>query len=373
MNQVKGAAFVAIVPRRWSVYTKIRAQARAFTSLKDNGELRDLLVLESQSEGLVDTYLFGDSQVRLRYGGRANALANLLWRYPSLYWMIYRELSRKDIDVLYLRKPPILDLFTILWLLVLRWRGIRVLFEVPTYPYDSEMRSRALALMDRVSRVFLRFAVYAIVTSSGESIIFGVRCIPMSNGVDFAEIPMTSRRTGPSKIVITCVSSLESWHQVERLLLAFSDYLCNGGDRISAVHIVGDGPELEHLRRLSSGSDLVKALVVFHGALYGEELTDVFANTTLAVGNLEESSTRGLSQVQPLKHREYAARGIPFFYGLRDTDFTDAVYALQVPEGPLDLGEIVQWADELDIASESIRGSVEHLAWEAQLRFVLNA
>ena len=57
----------------------------------------------------------------------------------------------------------------------------------------------------------------------------------------------------------------------------------------------------------------LKDKVIFHGALFGAELDDVFNQCQFAIGSLGRHRS-GITRIKTLKNREYATRGIPFIY-----------------------------------------------------------
>ena len=80
------------------------------------------------------------------------------------------------------------------------------------------------------------------------------------------------------------------------------------------------------------------------------------------------------SSLKSLKNREYAARGIPFVYSERDSDFDPMPYVLKAPadDTPLDITALLGWLDTADRTPEYIRTTIEgRLSWERQMQKVM--
>lgn len=369
--------YVAIVSPRSSISTKVTAQESALVRMKEAGALENLVMTECSMDSSGDDWVqFGScSQIRLRRSGRLHSFINVGIGYPRLYRTIIETAASARLDTMYLRKPPVFDLCCIEFLRSLRRRGVRVVLEIPTYPYDSELKAGSLILrMDRAARARLATAVDLIATFSGDSTIFDVPCVNLVNSAPVADLPLARRIRSETGIRMTCVSALESWHRLDRLIGGLIGSWSRGDNRVAGLNIVGEGPARDALARMVEDSDHARSRIRFWGALYGEPLSALFDKTDLAVGNLELSSDRSLSSVQPLKHREYAARGLPFIYGLPDPSFGSCSYALRLPETAVDISEVIDWYEKLEVRGEDIRlDATRRFDWALQFERVMNA
>ena len=82
----------------------------------------------------------------------------------------------------------------------------------------------------------------------------------------------------------------------------------------------------------------------------------------------------GITGIKTLKNREYTARGIPFVYSERDSDFDGMDYVMKAPadDTPLDIAALVRFHDGLHLTPAQIRGTVEgRLSWDNQMKQVL--
>lgn len=368
--------YVALVSARSTIQTKVDSQKQALVRMLEGGSISGLTmtncVMDDRGDDLVQ---FGDqASVRLRRSGRGHSFLNLFVAYPQIYRAIERGLLSSGVGVVYIRKPAVFGLAFVGWLRRLRRKGLRVILEIPTFPYDRELRPGSLLQrMDGLARRRLVGAVDLIATFSEDESIFGVPCVRVLNCVSVHELPLSRRAPSSGGIRFTCVSALEPWHRLDRLLASLIGCWDEGDARVSILNIVGSGPALSELMDMVAVSPLSNARVVFHGPVYGEELSAIFDETDLAVGNLEVRSDRGLESVQALKHREYAARGVPFIYGLSDWSFANSAYALQVPEGDICLDFIVDWYSRLAVDGVAIRRDALRFRWEAQFEAAFQA
>ena len=113
--------------------------------------------------------------------------------------------------------------------------------------------------------------------------------------------------------------------------------------------------------------------IIFHGQLFGDELTKVFNQCQFAIGSLGRHRS-GITVIKTLKNREYATRGIPFIYSEQDSDFDQQPYVLKAPadETPIDIRQILDFMDHFDMKPAAIRTTVEHLSWKMQMQMVVN-
>src|SRR5699024_7986971 len=101
-----------------------------------------------------------------------------------------------------------------------------------------------------------------------------------------------------------------------------SEYLKKNHQVNIVLHVVGQGPATESLIKLV-GNLGVSENVIFHGALFGEELDRVFSICTTALSSLALHRKNVLTSSE-LKSREYMARGIPFICAARDEALAQA-------------------------------------------------
>ena len=113
--------------------------------------------------------------------------------------------------------------------------------------------------------------------------------------------------------------------------------------------------------------------IIFHGTLFGDQLTEVFNRCQFAIGSLGRHRS-GITVIKTLKNREYATRGIPFIYSEQDSDFDSQPYVLKAPadESPINIQKIVDFMKDFSMKPEEIRKTVEPLQWKYQMQKVVD-
>ncbi|WP_167815927.1 glycosyltransferase, partial [Methanocorpusculum sp. GPch4] len=155
-----------------------------------------------------------------------------------------------------------------------------------------------------------------------------LRYLTLGNGIEVTQIKERNLLNNDTDVIhVLCVAVVALWHGIDRLIRGMHEY---SGDKTINLHIVGDGPELQNLKSLTSELHL-ESHVIFHGFKSGADLDAMFDQCHIAIGGLADFR-RGLKEVSLLKNREYCARGIPFVLVAKDIDFPDEwAYTLHVP------------------------------------------
>jgi hypothetical protein len=176
------------------------------------------------------------------------------------------------------------------------------------------------------------------------------------------------------------VAEVHIWHGFDRLVAGLGEYYKNGGQREVVFHIVGGVHPHERYRANKYHPGLQNIIdkygiadkVIFHGTMFGDELTNVFNQSQFAIGSLARHRS-GITVIKTLKNREYATRGIPFIYSEQDSDFDQQPYVIKAPadESPIDIQQIIDYVDHFKMKPEEIRKTVEHLSWKVQMDAVI--
>ena len=114
--------------------------------------------------------------------------------------------------------------------------------------------------------------------------------------------------------------------------------------------------------------------IIFHSALFGEELDDVFDRSDMGIGSLARHRSN-IDKIKTLKNREYAARGIPFVYSETDDDFELMPYIIKAPaeDSPVDIDALIAFYRSVTMTPQEIRASIENtLSWKQQMQIVLD-
>ncbi len=312
------------------------------------------------------------------YGrGRAAKIAK-----RTSWGSLYRFIMREKIGMVYMRSNHNANPFLAALLRKLRRDGkVRVVMEIPTWPYDSEYRGMPLSFRSRlyIDRLFRRGMareLYRIVTFSNEEKIFGVPTIRISNGIDFSGIPVKKHVSADASVLnLIAVAEIHTWHGFDRAVAGLAEYYRSSHDVRVVLHIVGPGfgGAADELRAQVAALGM-QEYVIFHGRQAGGALDALFEQADMGVASLARHRS-GITHIKTLKNREYAARGIPFVYSEIDDDFEGQPYVMKAPadESPLDIAAVVAFYRSAPHDPGVIRGSVEGtLSWQAQMRKVID-
>ncbi len=249
-----------------------------------------------------------------------------------------------DADFLYIRQVYH-DASFVRCLRALRRRnpGIKLIYEVPTYPYLTEQKTSAANAAFRIkeARWAPRAAKYMdrIVTFYGQDEIWGVPCLKLINGFDFSRVELPARPV-PKDVQIISVAVNAFWHGYDRLIEGIHQYYGNGGTERIVYHIVGNVlPELQKMVREYH----LEEHVIFHGRQSGEALKALYAQCYLGVDVLG-GHRKNYPISSSLKSREYAAYGLPILTA-SPVDYLpkESPYQLLVPydDSPVDVPTVL--------------------------------
>lgn len=293
---------------------------------------------------------------------------------------LLRYAESAGIDAVYIRSFHNANPFTIRLAQGLKRLNIRLLLEIPTYPYDGEYhtaKEKIQLLTDRLFRhAFCRY-MDVVITYSDHPTLFGRPTLRLSNGIDFSALPLHTA-TGHDlnhEVHLVAVAEIHFWHGYDRLIHGLAQYYQSTPTCKVYFHLAGEfsGKREEEdiltpIRRYG-----LEPYVILHGPLHDTALDNLFCQADLAVGSLGRHRS-GISSLKTLKNREYAARGLAFVCSEHDADFELMPYVLRVPadESPIDLKSLLEFVRRQTLTPAQIRSSISHLSWKNQMCTVMN-
>lgn len=250
-----------------------------------------------------------------------------------------------DADFLYIRQVYH-DAAFVRYLRDIRRRNpdIRILYEVPTWPYLTEKTTSAaslpFALKERKNGPRAAKLCDRIVTFYGQEEIWGIPCLKLLNGYDFDKVALPKRTLGDT-IHILSVAANAFWHGYDRFLEGLGRYYQNGGTADIHYHLVGDIlPEYTALVARYGLQDHV----TLYGRLFGEELNSLYRRCSLGIDILG-GHRKDYPVSSTLKSREYGAWGLPLITS-SPVDFMeqDCPWQHLVPydDSPVDISAVVE-------------------------------
>lgn len=286
--------------------------------------------------------------------------------------------EQEHLSFVYVRSYHNANPFTIRLMKGMKKLGIKVLLEIPTYPYDREYTTflgKIQLYTDKLFRRTLCNYVDAIVTFSDRTEIFGCPTLRISNGIDFDSLPLRKTvRPTHRELHLIGVAEIHYWHGFDRLIKGLADYYSHLPSCKVYFHIVGLPSGEREQREIESPirEYNLNPYVILHGAKHGKELDALFEQADFAIGSLARHRS-GIYRIKTLKNREYAARGFSFIYSENDDDFDAMPYVLKAPadESPINIKRIADFCQNLPMKPQEIRDSIRHLSWETQMKKVV--
>ena len=282
----------------------------------------------------------------------------LLYRMPftnlSPVWKVTKDYE--NIDFIYLRRPFFCNFWFLRFLKRLKALnpGIKIIYELPTYPYDGEMLERKknipIYIKDYIARKDLHKYVDKIACLTGENTIFSVKTLQISNGYDFEKQTLRNIRYETEDINIAVVALFASWHGYERLIKGLSNYYTTGGNRKVFLHFAGDGPELAFYRKLAVKLNISDSCI-FYGMQDHLQLNNIYDQCDLAAASFG-CYKKNIYFSRELKTREYLAKGLPILFAER-SDVWDIdelkPYLCGFPndDSAIDINKVIAFYDKL--------------------------
>lgn len=348
---------------------KITYQLDAF---KTNGHETHLCYMDESST----KRRFVDKQIIADYG---NGIKGKIFKRTE-FGSIADYAIKNQIKLVYIRSNHNANPFTISMVKRMKKAGMKVVMEIPTYPYDQEYFNKFMRrqlIQDKLFRHQYAKHLDAIVTFAEDDFIFGQKTIKISNGIDFNSVRIKKNTHHATNVIhLIGVAEIHRWHGFDRVIQGLANYYKKPQDIKVFFHIVGyffSPVEKEEITQVISENHL-EPYVILYGKKHGEELNAIFDRCDFGIGSLGRHRV-GIDNIKTLKNREYAARGIPFVYSETDSDFDKQPYVLKVPadESAIRIEDIINFYQQLTITPQQIRDSIQHLSWRNQMKRVIEA
>lgn len=292
-----------------------------------------------------------------------------------MFLLRYLVETKNSPDILYIRYPFSTPAFV--WFLKAvkaRDGNLKIILEIPTMPYDQEFTgiNRWKWLVDKHYRKKLTGMTYLAVVIGNPVPFPGIKTIHISNAIDI-EADFSEIQKADDAFHMIAVGLWRYWHGLDRLIAGLAAFRDQYPGKKAVLTIVGDGVESVRYRTMTEQYKLWEE-VIFTGPKSEEEIMRLCQSAHLGIGVLG-SHRKGLESHAPLKHRTYAAAGLPFVFSTADPDFADALFALRIPsdESPIDVAELIAFCKNLtDTPAEIHAFAAENLTWEKQMKKVLD-
>lgn len=254
-----------------------------------------------------------------------NVIKSILWRMPfgsfgRKYEYAFDMIRQHgEPDFLYIRFVP-LDRKFLQFLKELRKRygSVKILMEIPTYPYKGELLHNVTMVPFYFKDIFyrgrLKKYVNRIVTLTDDKAIYGIPTIPIMNGIIVDDIPMVcDYNTTGGGVNLIAVALMRRAHGYERCIKGLAEYYQRSPERKVVIHFVGAGEEKAYYQSLVSQFHL-QEYVFFYGNQSGKQLELIYNKADVGLGFFGLYKD-GMNSISSLKSVEYLAKGLPVVSG----------------------------------------------------------
>ncbi|MBK8519585.1 MAG: hypothetical protein IPL54_01455 [Chitinophagaceae bacterium] len=262
--------------------------------------------------------------------------------------------------------------------------SVRIYIEIPTFPFDKELKSKVYRFRNQVNRItipLLKKYVTKIVTLSTHDIIWEIPTVRISNGFLPAVTDKGLVRHQPNvpdnEFHIAMIAQFNDWHAADILVKSLKAYTLTSGPVRIKIHFIGKmiGKVTEMVKQENLQHD-----VIFHEEMDANEIAAFLNNIHVCVGTLGHHR-KNIQLDSSLKNREYAFSGMPMILKTPDLDFKENLFFVKYfpdDETLLDLAQVLNFFGKLktehpDYKTEIIEYAKENLSWKIKLKEVLEA
>lgn len=315
----------------------------------------------------------------------SNSSFDYIMQTKQLLKIFLKDLDVSEFDLIYIRhmfpNNILLNLLS-----TLKKAKIKIVYEIPTYPYYYEQYNVSENKLKAIVKTVLETVYWPLIYSRIDTLCT-VNCNSKAkkfskmksihNGVDSLNALKNIdglKNLGLPEFEIIGVGTIYSYHGYDRIIKSLAE--CKGilknGKKI-IFHIVGSSNEIEKLKQLSSNLNM-KDNVIFHGKQFGDSLDYVFDRCLLGVGTLA-LSIRKADIDTSIKNIEYLCRNLPVVTSgfIFDIDEKIALYKIVKENKNIDFNELYEFSKnfyEYDKTKE-IKNLINAFEWKNIMQSIL--
>lgn len=336
---MKGTVFLANIEygKSSGIYKKIYTQCRILSLNSES------MLICKQEQCILFVYFNNGKEDFYRTKNLTPTIKNLLFALKKI-------IKENDVSTVYFRstlKPTILQVNLLRFI---RKNKIKILYEIPTYPYFGEQikssKNKILTIFKMIYEKFIfhlsyHFVDKVIVIISKSNIKRKTKFLEITNGVELSKFNLifNEELNELDQLNFVGVGTLYNYHGYERLIKSISQY----DDKICNVnfYIVGDGPAIENLKQIVKKLGLENN-VFFTGVLFDDKLDEIFSKANIGVGALALYE-RNADIDTTLKVVEYISRGIPVITSgrVKGIKYEDMIFTVENNDSNFNLLEII--------------------------------
>ena len=254
---------------------------------------------------------------------------------------------------------------------------IKVLIEIPTYPYEDEIynstKNKIFKKLDRYLWNNKNKYIDNLVLTTNIEELFGIKTVSIFNGINRNDIKFIQKNKERDSINLIGVANVSKWHGYDRIIKGLSKYYELNVDKKVNFFIIGEGAEKQNLQELTNELGL-NNYVHFLGAKFGKELDDLYDNMDIGVSSL--ALFRAGGGHDPIKSKEYVAKGLHVILGYNDRALSNQlefIYKVAEDNSEVNILEIIEKYEKSNVRDiDIINYANEKLTWESQISKVID-
>lgn len=251
--------------------------------------------------------------------------------------------------------------------------GIKVIIEIPTYPYKQQynylnIKHLLYAFLDILIWKKIKKYIYRIAVTSNIEYIEGVKCINIFNGIDINTLSVNKSKYDGKTINMVGIANISKWHGYDRIIRGMNSFYNKNNSHKVKFYLIGEGNEKQNLINLVGDLNL-ENVVEFLGVKTGDELNKELDRMHIGISSL--ALFRAGGGHDPIKTKEFIGRGMPVVLGYNDklVDM-NLSYVMKVEEddSEIDINNIIYKYDNMNCNKDEIRKyAEENLSWTSQI------
>jgi len=288
-----------------------------------------------------------------------------------------KELVKKlHLELIYVRamipNPVLINV-----LRIAKKNKMRIIYEIPTYPYFAEMyrmakkKYRALIkiMLDVIyNPIIFHYAERILIVKSNSQKRIHKKMVEMCNGlnVDDVESKVYATPKALNELNLVAVGTIYPYHGYDRLIEGMR--LCN--EKIDGIdlklHFIGASETMNKLEELSKKYQLKH--VFFYGEKTTKELNEMYKDFDIGVGCLG-LHRKNADIDTSLKVIEYYCRGVPVISSAQCLEERYTLF-VSADDSPINMKEVVDFyrgvVDSNEYKDLSVKSKLKY-SWEAVL------
>lgn len=312
----------------------------------------------------------------------------------------YFKSRQPQSDFIYCRYPGA-GKYIALWT---RLKGCKVFFEhltsegheIDIYARENPLKWNLSSILSHIEFRFLplyqewrygksirKHAQFGIANSQNiadyENTITGTNYVRLIGGdaVNAQSFPVRKFKPEPGRLKMIFLKGAVThadFNGLDRLFMGMATYKGN-----TKLHLRLYGRNLESEKRQIQEYG-IQEMVELNDFIDKERIDEIMNSVDLGVGALGVHR-KGLKSTTTIKAREYFARGLPFFFGHNDPDFSSSSAAMnfcleyEANDEPIDIEQLIQWysnlEDQQNLPEKMHQFAVENLDYTIKMKRLL--